>query len=598
MSDQAERSAEPAGASSPPLPGPLAVRGQLGDGAAVALAVAASLGAWWHRPLPLAIGVGLAVTGVLVRRSAVLVVAVFVLAGTLGARAYAGLAPLGARPFQGTVTLVADPATTPFGATADARVDGHRVEVEASGAAAGALGASLAGEVLLVTGHLGPPPPHSPWLVPRHVAGRLTVTTAERSGGGAAPWRAANRFRRLLSNGAAVMPEPERSLYGGFVLGDDRNQAPEIVDDFRGSGLTHVLVVSGQNVAYVLVLVAPVLRRLSWRGRWLLTIAVIGAFAVVTRFEPSVLRASAMAAIAVTAGAVGRPVGAVRTLALAVAGLVLIDPLLVRSVGFQLSVGASLAIAVLAQPIARLLPGPRLLAEAVGVTLAAQVGVAPVLIPRAGGLPVVSVVANPLAVPVAGVVTTWGLPAGVVAGIGGPAVARIVHLPTQVMIGWVAAVARIGASLPLGTIGWPHLAVLVAAALVAARVPRLRVGAGVVAVVALLAPALVLRSPPPSESLGHGAVVHRGGGATVVVLPSRAQPGGVLQDLRGAGVRRIDLLLIDGGDVAGLARSVRHRWPVGRVLDARTTAPVRLRLGSLTIDVVPPGPPEVVAEPP
>jgi predicted membrane metal-binding protein len=70
-----------------------------------------------------------------------------------------------------------------------------------------------------------------------------------------------------------------------------------VVDDFRGSGLTHLLVVSGQNLAFVLVLASPVTNRLTWRWRWVVTLGVIGAFALVTRFEPSVLRASAMAAI-------------------------------------------------------------------------------------------------------------------------------------------------------------------------------------------------------------------------------------------------------------------------------------------------------------
>src|SRR5205814_8943014 len=112
------------------------------------------------------------------------------------------------------------------------------------------------------------------------------------------------------------------------------------------------------------------------------------------------------------------------------------------SVGFLLSVGACVGIAVLARPIADALPGPRPLAGALGVTMAAQLGVAPVLVPVFGGLPVASLPANLLAVPAAGPVMMWGIAAGLPAGVAGGAAARLVDVPTRLLIGWIAAVAR------------------------------------------------------------------------------------------------------------------------------------------------------------
>ena len=72
-----------------------------------------------------------------------------------------------------------------------------------------------------------------------------------------------------------------------------------------------------------------------------LTLAVLGLFGAMTRWEPSVLRACAMAATAVLASHLGRPARGVRVLALAVTVLLLADPFLLRSVGFLLSCGAS-----------------------------------------------------------------------------------------------------------------------------------------------------------------------------------------------------------------------------------------------------------------
>lgn len=545
----------------------------LTDRGAVALAAATVLGAWWHCPMPLTVGIVVVFAALVVRRPMLLVLGAFLVASALGTRAVDGIAPAEPGTYAGPVTLLSDPKETPFGVRVDVRVGRKRFELQASQSAAGAVSRSLAGERLVVEGRIRPRGDDTPWLIPRHVVGQLTVTSAERLDGGAAPWRAANRFRRLLGRGAEVMDEPARSLYGGFVLGDDRGQTPEVVDDFRGAGLTHLLVVSGQNVAFMLVLAGPVIRRQRLVGRWLVTVAIIGAFAVLTRFEPSVLRASAMAAIAVTATVAGRPSGTLRTLSLAVTVLVLIDPLLVWSVAFQLSTAASAGIAVLGPRISRAVRGPRWWKEALGVTLAAQLGVAPVLVPRFGGLPVVSVLANLLAVPVAGLVTTWGLPAGVAAGVLGPPVAAWVHVPTQVMIGWVAGVARVSATLPLGEVGLGELVVIVAAASTAVAVRRHRpewrptaAALWAVALVSTLTPALVLRSPPPEQTVAGGSQLHRAQGATVLELDSRSTPGQLLEDLRRAGVRRIDVVHATTEPRPDVMRALRHRWPVGPVI--------------------------------
>ncbi|HEY4376279.1 MAG TPA: ComEC/Rec2 family competence protein, partial [Acidimicrobiales bacterium] len=390
---------EPRPAPQPAIPPAPAVRRSVSDLGIAGMAVAAGLGAWWAHPVPLlpvAAVIGVAWS---VRRAPLLWLGVFLLTSLLGARSLAGLRPPAAAPFSGVVTLVADPVDQPYGVRVDVRAGHHRFELDATGSAVGAVSRALAGEQLRVTGQVAPAS-SAPWLVPRHVVGRLSVRSAEAAGDGSWPWRAANRLRRLLDRGVAGLPADDGALFRGFVLGDDRGQSAGVVDDFRASGLTHLLVVSGENVAFVLVVLAPFSRRLRWGARWAVTVGVVLAFALLTRFEPSVLRASAMVGLSVTAALLGRSASPRRILALAVVGLLLVDPLLVRSVGFQLSVGASAGIVLLARRISSWLPGPRPLTELVAVTLAAQAGIAPIQIPLFGGIPVVSVATNPLAVPV------------------------------------------------------------------------------------------------------------------------------------------------------------------------------------------------------
>ena len=197
-----------------------------------------------------------------------------------------------------------------------------------------------------------------------------------------------------------------------------------------------------------------------------------------TRFEPSILRAGAMAALSATAFALGRERAPARLLALAVTGLLLVDPLLVGSVGFWLSVGATAGVTVVGPWLAaRLrLVGP--LAGPLGVTLGAQVGVALPAVLVFGRMPLVSVPANLLAVPVAGAVMLYGLPAGLVAGAV-PSVAPVVMFPCRLGVRWVDIVARLGERLePGGDATWAGWVVLlgVAGLLVAVGRPELARG--------------------------------------------------------------------------------------------------------------------------
>jgi competence protein ComEC len=217
------------------------------------------------------------------------------------------------------------------------------------------------------------------------------------------------------------------------------------------------------------------------RSRWAATLGLLAFFGLLTRWEPSVLRAGAMAALACTVATMGRPSARLRLLALAVTGVVLVDPLLVDALGFRLSVGATIGIALLAGPIGRRLPGPGWLGEPLAVTIAAQVGVAPIAIPAFGGLPLASLPANLLAIPAAAPLTAWGLTGGVLAGIAGPPFDGWLHLPTRLLTWWLVGVADWGARLPLGQVRAGHaiaLGIVAGAAVLVRRRRRRRAALG------------------------------------------------------------------------------------------------------------------------
>lgn len=321
---------------------------------------------------------------------------------------------------------------------------GVRYQVNAYGPPAWALRPRLAGEMVRFEGTCGD-------LTGRfartqriaHVVGRITLTrVAEEFGEGSAAVRIANRMRRAMVRGVDAMPQDLRALFTGLVIGDDREQPREMILQFRSSGLSHLTAVSGQNVAYLLAVLSPLLLRLRRGASWCVTMAILLWFVLLTRAEPSVLRAAFMAAVVATNGAIGRRQNARAVIALTVIMLLLIDPMLAWSVGFALSVGATVGLAWFSARLGKVVGGRGVVAA----TLAAQLGTAPVSLAVFGYVPVISLLANPFALGVAGAVMMFGLPVALVAGII-PFLVTPVSWVMTIPVAYVAFVARIAATI-------------------------------------------------------------------------------------------------------------------------------------------------------
>jgi competence protein ComEC len=212
------------------------------------MAAAVAAGALWGHPFPLGLAALVAVAGWAGRRAAVLVMGIALATSALAARSWAGLHPPLTGWFDGVVTLAGDPFDVDGALRVDVRVRGKRVEAWARGPAAATLRDRLAGELVLVTGRVRPLPARLRARVAwRHIAARMSVTDVKDWAPGAPLTRATNGLRRTLVAGAASLRPDRRALFAGFVLGDNRGQPPEVVSDFRQSGLTHLLVVSGEN---------------------------------------------------------------------------------------------------------------------------------------------------------------------------------------------------------------------------------------------------------------------------------------------------------------------------------------------------------------
>ncbi len=516
--------------------------------------------------LPLLLGAA-AVAGLVGRgRLVVLPILLLLVASQISAWNIAGLSPVPAQTFAGEVRLLTDPEPLGAAMRVDIATSLGELQVRATGRVADDVRDLLAGDRMRVVGDVSPRGADDDWLLSRRVVGLLAPDRIDgvRRATGVRAW--ANQLRLTLERGGESLGDERRSLFTGLVVGDDRWQSPQTTDAFRGSGLGHLLAVSGQNVAFVLLVFTPLLRWLPPGGRLVVTFGLLGFFALVTRFEPSVLRASVMAALAVAGMIVGRPSAGLSVLGASALGLLLWDPLLGRTVGFQLSVLASLGILVIGPRVAVRVPGSASLGLAVGATVGAQCAVAPLLLWVFDDVPVAALPANMLAAPAAGPVMAWGLTGGLVAGLVGGSVASVLQVPTGWWLGWSAGVAEWASTAGWGSYRWVHVMVL-ALLLVAGVVGGRRFGwvVAAVAVVALVSPMFGGQAATGVSDPARGVRVWRDGGATVVEVEADARGEAVLAGLRTERVGQVDLLVVDKAPPAAVEAIVARYRPAAAV---------------------------------
>ena len=259
----------------------------------------------------------------------------------------------------------------------------------------------------------------------------------------------AESYRSSLRDALADDAEGELAL--GLTIGETTRFSMHDVELLRAAGLSHLVAVSGSNVAIVLASIAMLFAWASRRMR--LTAAVSGliAFVIVVGPEPSVLRAAAMGAVALAALACGTRGDPAVTLLLAVVVLLILRPSLVWSVGLHLSVAATAGIVLWSRPLEERLGFlPRLVRMPLAVTLAAQVAVTPVLLATFGTLSLIAPVANVLAAPVIAPATILSLVAGGLRPL--TSLSSIPAAGAEALCGWVLAVGR-----HLGSLGWAEV---------------------------------------------------------------------------------------------------------------------------------------------
>jgi competence protein ComEC len=433
------------------------------------------------------------------------------------------------------------------------------------------------------------------------------------------------------------MPAREAELARGFVLGEGEGIDPATVEDFRRSGLSHLLAVSGQNVALLALLAAPLLAALGMplRVRLVWLLGLIALYVPLAGAGPSIQRAGVMGALSVLAMLAGRRPARFYALVVAAIVTLAIDPKIAADVGWQLSFAAVLGILLLAARLREALSTAIGVRGAVGgafvegaaMTIAATLATVPLIALHFGELSMMTLVANLLTLPAVAPAMWLGMLAAATGQLPAFPVDLVNHV-NALLLAYIAQVASwcgrpswASLEIELGVTGlmasYAGLAFIGVAAVHVSRRSRKSVDGpktrprvvfsarrhGVRWVSGALAAGLVAlalgsgggaNAVGPATGLrvtvldiGQGdAILLQPAGAPAVLVDGGPPDSNLTGKLEAAGVDRLGAAIVthDQSDHAGGVEELLGRLPIGRLVYARASR--RLLAATRAVDVV------------
>ncbi|WP_404447408.1 ComEC/Rec2 family competence protein [Microbacterium marinum] len=387
------------------------------------------------------------------------------------------------------------------------------------------------------------------------------------------PLAVAAALRTGLVEAVDGLPEPGAGLVPGLAVGDTSAVTEDLDQQMKASSLSHLTAVSGANCALVVGIAFGIAALCGARRgiRVAAGLITLVGFIVLVSPEPSVVRAGAMAAIAMLGVLLGRIGAGMSILSASVCVLLVVDPWLAASLGFALSAVATGSLLLFAGPLAdgmsKWMPAP--LALALSVPLAAQLACGPLLILIEPTVPLVGVLANLLAGPAAPAATVLGLLACLALPF--PVLAQGLAAIAWLPAAWIAGTADLSARLPGASISWlegmPGLIALAATGaaigiVLAARRHRLRRWAGWALVTIIVAAAgagpfrtLIDRTRAPDDwaitacEVGQGDAVLVRSGDAIMLIDTGPEPEPLSACLDRFAIEHVDVLVFTHFDM-------------------------------------------------
>ncbi|MCB0123620.1 MAG: ComEC/Rec2 family competence protein [Caldilineaceae bacterium] len=290
-----------------------------------------------------------------------------------------------------------------------------------------------------------------------------------------------------------LLPEPYAALANGMLLGIESGIPDELYEQFNLTGSSHVIVISGSNVALIAGIMLAIGHRLLGRQRALWpTLLGVAAYALLVGGDAAVLRAAWMGALYTVATTLERRSTALVSLAFACWVMTLANPLTLWDVGFQLSSAATAGLILFSPGVVaffqRLTPGwltggpltgtlvvggldlmatsrtflQGIVQDGLMVTIAANLSTLPLVLYYFGRLSFISLMTNLLIAPVQPLIMLWGSAGLLVGLVGLSTIAQLILWIPWLSLVWTVTVVQWTASLPgasvaLSGYGWRQL---------------------------------------------------------------------------------------------------------------------------------------------
>ena len=252
----------------------------------------------------------------------------------------------------------------------------------------------------------------------------------------------------------AALPEPHAGFMKGLLLGERATLPADLLEQFKITGTSHIIALSGYNITIVGTFLVEILLMLTvpfWMTFWIASGSII-LFVLIAGAQASLVRAAIMGILVLVAAREGRTYHMTNALVCAAAIMLVLNPYLLRfDVGFELSFLATLGLVYLTLPVDRVFTflwyrtrvawnkkqiykeKENRIAHAVKKimteTIAAQLAVLPLLVYLFGGVSVIAPVSNLFVL--AAVPAAMGL--GFATGMAG-----FFFAPLSIMLGWCA----------------------------------------------------------------------------------------------------------------------------------------------------------------
>lgn len=246
----------------------------------------------------------------------------------------------------------------------------------------------------------------------------------------------------VISRFQQSLAAPEHSLILGAVFGDKRAIPQNVMDAFRATGTSHILVISGMHVALLTAMLMNLLQQfgLGRRSIAFVTIGTLAVYVLATGLQSSAIRASLFGSTALMAQLLGRQKNSVRMLLVVATGMLLWNPLLLwYDVGFQLSFAATAGIIVLSarcEEWLRFMPQLLGLRMTAATSLAAIIATTPISVYHFGTFSVIALLANLIVVPLMPVIMIYSL-ATILLSLISTQLATWFSLPLYYLLHWL-----------------------------------------------------------------------------------------------------------------------------------------------------------------